>query len=487
MQLIEEIKSKLGEKGFLIFGLGVAFHLLSVIFSEGFHRPDEHLGIMRFVGFNLGVLNESQALSSWEYPAKIRPWLQPMLYSWILTIPYKLGLENPFHLSFILRILSSILALWTSYRLFIAGEKFLKSEIGKLTLVLGLFALWFLPFFHARTSAENLSSSLFMWGLALFIEKISSLSEESEFSGSLFDITLIGFLWGTSFIFRYQTIALSLPILIWCLFKISNKWKVIGLGTLGFLLIQILSVPVDYIGYGEWTFPPYNYFYENIVNGKASQFGTDPFWYYITKGLSRGIPPVSVLILVSTLWFFFKKKMSLLTWSGLCFIIIHSMVSHKEIRFILPMASLFAFYMAFFTEKYHQKIPRWVFIILLVTNFGALAFSSIKPAHNPIGFYKYMYESSEKIEVVFTKNVVRDQLFFYQKNQIEMIHFKEYEELKGHQSWVLVDRLFEGRELEKKGCSPKYSPFPRFIEDLFIKFEKNKRMWILLSCEGQKS
>ena len=53
--------------------LGAFFHLLAVFFSEGFHRPDEHLGIMRFIACKLGIFStEELGKLSWEYPARKR-------------------------------------------------------------------------------------------------------------------------------------------------------------------------------------------------------------------------------------------------------------------------------------------------------------------------------------------------------------------------------------------------------------------------------
>ena len=44
--------------------ISLFFHILAIIFSDGFHRPDEHLGIMRWMSFKLGLMDDK--ILSWN-------------------------------------------------------------------------------------------------------------------------------------------------------------------------------------------------------------------------------------------------------------------------------------------------------------------------------------------------------------------------------------------------------------------------------------
>jgi phosphatidylinositol glycan class B len=46
----------------------------------------------------------------------------------------------------------------------------------------------------------------------------------------------------------------------------------------------ILMVIVDYIGYGQWTFVPYNFFLFNVLEGKDKLYGVHPWHWYFTQG-----------------------------------------------------------------------------------------------------------------------------------------------------------------------------------------------------------
>ena len=489
---LENFQKVHGKYIFLFFSFGLLFHLLAVIFSEGFHRPDEHLGIMRFVGYKLGLLTSSQALTSWEWPAQIRPWFQPYLYYLITIIPVKLGLTNPFVLTFLLRLFSSLMAYFAHLYFFEKTVHYCQTIRGKHVFAFGLTLLWFLPFFHARTTAENLGTSFFLFGLTLFISKINSLEDKSIFSGSTKDILLIGSLWSLSFITRYQMIAMTGPILIWIFLKVENKGKLLSLGVLSFVVMQLLNFPLDFLGYGEWTLAPWNYFKENIVSGKSSHFGTDPFWYYLPKTLSRGIPFISLFLVIPTFWIFIKKPLHLLSFIGFFFLAIHSVIGHKEIRFIFPMVPLVAFYAAIFVESISEKcFPKWLWKFLFFQSVVALLISSMKPAHNPIKFYKHLYYHPSKMTQIYTLNVIRDQLFFYQNRPITFQPLKKIEDVETIKSesswnktfWILTDKLPQRKYLEDvKKCTVDYSSYLEWVLNNFGKYLKRSKVWTLLVC-----
>lgn len=105
----------------------------------------------------------------------------------------------------------------------------------------------------------------------------------------------------------------------------------------GILLMVLIGVLVDRWFYGEWTLSAWNYFDQNILLDKVSTFGVKPWWWYITEILEKGIPPFSLLYVGSFFLLIFYKPKSPLTWSILPFIIVHSLIGHKEIRFVFPI------------------------------------------------------------------------------------------------------------------------------------------------------
>jgi len=92
--------------------------------------------------------------------------------------------------------------------------------------------------------------------------------------------------------------------------------------------------------YGNYTFTFINYFLTNIVDDIASTFGTSPWYFYFIKYINYGIIPISIITLFAILLlvFFAPKKMTV--WIIIPFLVIHSVVPHKELRFLFPLANL---------------------------------------------------------------------------------------------------------------------------------------------------
>lgn len=449
-----------------ILWCGIFFHLLAVIFSEGFQRPDEHLGIMRFVAMKLQMITPEQGQVSWEYPAMIRPWLQPFFHYLILRPFQFLGLNDPFVMSFMLRLVSSIFGLvgtWSFYLYF--KNDFQKKE----SFLFVLLSLWFIPFFHARPTAENWCASAFIIALPWVLSNKKSL--------------LAGFFLALSFIFRYQMIVPIGALALWMIVFKKISLKNFFLISIGFLITNAVSTIIDYWGYGTWTFAPWNYWYHNIVEKRAASFGVEPWWYYLEKIITRGIPPFSLFIFFGTLLFWWKEKKHVLTWISLSFLVVHSLIGHKEVRFLFPMSALACYFAYWLFEKYSAKLRPWIMKGLVTVNILLLLWASLRPAHDPIKFYKHLYYERPDIKEMTTLNLVRDQLHFYQRHDIKMTYSQSIPDQLSE--WILSDQNSHRETLLARGCSVDFSSYPEWVMNLKIKSIYKSKSWSLYHC-GEK-
>lgn len=456
----------------------IIFHLIAVFFSEGYHRPDEHLGIIRLVFFKLGLFPENEL--SWEFPAQIRPWLQPALYYNLTKIINLLGITDPFFIIFSFRLISSILgmhAYFLFHRDFILKNSF--NNTTKNIATLFLVFMWFLPFFHARSSAENLGITFFLYGL-VFLNRVRFRKLD------LLEIFAVGSFFAISFIVRFQMGFMVFSTMIWYLVKKRIKilpWTLICIlmgATIG------LSVFIDYWGYGNYTFTPWNYYYQNIVNKMAAGFGVSPWYYYFTKTLTKGIPPISLFYIIPFFWIWIKKPMSLFTWVTLPYLIIHSIVGHKELRFIFALSAFIPWAIAIFYRQY-PHFPKKGFKVLFSVNLIALLIASIKPAFSEISFYKYLWNQPEKIEKIYTLGVFRDQLKVYLKNPIEQIvteQSKINSISKDKVMWFLADKSNDRDYFdEKDNCHQEYLSYPKWLLNKSTKkYFKRSKVWALYRC-----
>ena len=92
----------------------------------------------------------------WESWARIRPWLQPYIYYYFISLLKFFGISDPFSWSLAIRLFSSILGyLSIIYLFFTIKEDFFKKNSNFNYLL--FFTFWFYPFLHSRTSSEYLS------------------------------------------------------------------------------------------------------------------------------------------------------------------------------------------------------------------------------------------------------------------------------------------------------------------------------------------
>ena len=93
--------------------VAVGVHVAAACFNGGFLNADEHYQIIEFAQYKLG--RQSLSALPWEFTAQIRPALQPWLVVVLIRLCRVFGVTTPFTIAFLLRLLSALLALWTSF------------------------------------------------------------------------------------------------------------------------------------------------------------------------------------------------------------------------------------------------------------------------------------------------------------------------------------------------------------------------------------
>jgi phosphatidylinositol glycan class B len=106
------------------------------------------------------------------------------------------------------------------------------------------------------------------------------------------------------------------------------------------LLVSAIS---DRYYFGEWTFPPYQWFHFNISQDLAVFYGRNDWHYY----LSQGLPLLLTAYVPFTLAAFYQATSLpasnirfILTTTIFVTIATLSLISHKEVRFIYPLLPL---------------------------------------------------------------------------------------------------------------------------------------------------
>ena len=414
-------------------------YLLAVLFSVGYYHPDEHHQLLEFAGLKLGM-NEGVDLP-WEYRYQMRPTLQVYLVVWIYSFLKFLGLSSPFLLAAFLRLLSVAISFLGIHLLIKAFLPKIESHQLKILFVLLAFLLWFNVFNNVRFSSENWSGTLFMIGFSLL--QFESWRKYKHY-------LLIGLLFGFSIVFRFQTGLLIGGLILWLLFINKKSIKIIALLILGIFCSIGIGVISDFFYYNEWTFTYWNYLYQNLVLGKASGFGIEPWWFYLTESFLVGIPPLSLIFIFSFLLVFIFKPKSILTWTFLPFIIIHSIIGHKELRFLFP---ILGFLPLFIIESFEivqkwmkdrdifkTKLYRITKISFFVVYIIVLIVITFKPAESNVNLYKAIYNGYSQpayfISIGENPYLGSTELKFYQRENLEVLQVSEFKDIYQYQNGV---------------------------------------------------
>jgi len=138
------------EKHFFLSAL--VLYVVSALFSTGYYSGDELLSVIEFAAYKIGTIEPEQL--AWDFDARIRPALQPFIAFLIFKVLGFLSITDPYTQAFILRLLTSLLAVF-SIRFFTRTcRKMVHPEFHAVYLFLSYF-LWFLPLVNVRFMSES--------------------------------------------------------------------------------------------------------------------------------------------------------------------------------------------------------------------------------------------------------------------------------------------------------------------------------------------
>jgi phosphatidylinositol glycan class B len=332
---------------------GVLIQIITSITAVGASSADQHFQIIEFSLNQLG--QPSGAPYVWEYDHFVRGTIQVYIFSGYHLTLNASGITDPYTQLTILRIILGLL-MFLVFNLLVF-HYFGKGPRKTLLFVLLLMNFsWVLPYTRTLFCAEMMSS-LFFFGTLLLYE-----TKKEKWTSFWFPV-LIGFLFSLAFYFRLQVATLLLGFGIWLVF-FEKRYKHILPIALGFGIGILFNGLLDYGYYKTWIFTPYEYYNVNINEGRAAQFGTSSFWRYI--GLIILVAPAplfSIVLFYYGIKTFFRKYSNPVFLSTVIFIIVHSMIGHKEERFMFPVFNVLPLVYGWSfepLEKFYASTKQWI-------------------------------------------------------------------------------------------------------------------------------
>ncbi len=404
----------------------IAYYFLVALIAFWYIHADEHMQIFEFASYKAGI-TPLDALA-WEFQARIRTSILPF-FAFLLIKGFGIvGVGNPFVIESFSRVLSTALFIFSLYRLAPFFLEQLNDEGDKKKLVLFTLCFWLFPTYMIRFNSESLSASFFWIAFSIFDYRKTSSPQKGM-------LLLTGVLIGFSFYFRFQIAFLILILFIWSLIFLKNRfldWLFIGIGAMLPFCIELIT---NFWLYGEFVFTPYHYFEQNIIHNVAASFGTEPFYYYFQCIFLFSFPLIGIFLLVGTVLYIIKFNKSVFTYLLAGFIGVHSIIGHKEFRFISPVFTILVpmafigFYYGFKNRKLVNNSIKAVIIMNLLLLPTALIVKSPRMMNYFILYFDTLHE--ERIYYDFpnpyglSKRFPDTKHYFYKRKDLKVIETKK--------------------------------------------------------------
>jgi len=350
----------------LVFLVAVLVYLVTAWNSTGYHSADEHFQIIAFAQWKVGELAVEHL--AWEFDAGIRSSFQPWIAVGVFRCAEACGISDPFTRTLLLRLLTAAFALIAVRGFARVTSATMDAKLQKPYLAIA-YLLWFLPFLHVRFSSESWS------GLFLLVMFTTILKRGN---GWAFKAGIIA---GLAMLCRPPTGLIVLSAVAWMMtMRKDHLRSMLSLG-LGALVVLLLGALLDSAFYGSFTPTTWNYVHMGFAGDAGHRFDELPWYYYPPWIVKYAIPPIGALILLAFVVMVLKRPKHLVVWCAVPYVLVHSFIGHKELRFLYPLADLVPWLLisawAVIQGTSWEKVPRAVMLgltgILLVANLVGLS------------------------------------------------------------------------------------------------------------------
>ncbi|KAG8505243.1 GPI mannosyltransferase 3 [Galemys pyrenaicus] len=258
---------------------------------------------------------------TWEWTEKLRGYTYPLIFASIYKVLHLVGKDSVQMLIWIPRLAQALLSAVADIKLYSLMKQLENQQLARWVL-----CSWFTWYCCTRTLTNTMETVLTI--IALFYYPL----EGSKSMSSVKYSSLVAL----AFVIRPTALIPWIPLLFRHFWQEQRKLDTIlhQFLPIGFVTLS-LSLIIDRIFFGQWTLVQFNFLKFNVLQNLGAFYGSHPWhWYF-----SQGFP----VVLGTHLPFFIHgcflapKKYRILLVTVLWTLLVYSMLSHKEFRFIYPV------------------------------------------------------------------------------------------------------------------------------------------------------
>ena len=335
---------------------GLLLRLWLAFTDDGIYWPDEiyqSLEPAHCLVFGYGLV-------AWELVEGARSWAFPGALAAVLKLCAVLGLDEPRAYLGAVRVLFCAAAAATGYgvlRLARAlGAGPLAASAGAATFLLGSVPIYFAH----RAMSETASAAPVVLGLSLLLQR----------DRPRWKVLAGASLLALAVFFRLQNAILAAGALALLAARRERRALLEAGGALA--AAAVAYGLLDLFTWGDLFHSARVYLRFNLLEGQASRWGTAEPWYY-ARVLWTSMPALALCL--GALCAAGARRAPGLSLLALSFFLAHSLVPHKELRFLFPLLPLLGALAAVGFDALPEAVPRRLALALVL---GCSAFSAAR-------------------------------------------------------------------------------------------------------------
>ncbi|MBD2664946.1 mannosyltransferase [Richelia sinica] len=282
---------------------------------------------------------------TWEFRDGIRSWVFPGILAVVMGLTAWLGEGSTGYVTGI-NVFLSLISLSLVVIAFLWGNNI----GGRITAVIcaSISMIWFeLIYFSPKAFTEVVATHFLLPGLYL--------SYQPKYSPSRQRLFLAGCLLGIALALRIHLLpCIALALVYIC----KTKWRYWLPMLAGITGVFLIFGTVDAF---TWTYPFQSFWlniWVNLVEGRSKLYGVSPWYEYVVfllKSWSWLFFPMMILVVIGS------RRSPILGWLAFIIILSHSLLAHKEYRFIYPAIPMLMILAGLGTaELVINWLPKWL-------------------------------------------------------------------------------------------------------------------------------
>jgi phosphatidylinositol glycan class B len=300
-------------------------------------------------------------LVAWEFRAGARSWAFPGFVALVLKACSVVGLTDARSYLMVVRGVFCLIGVATAAATFRLARSQGASPLSAAAAA-ALFALSAPAIFYApRAMSESAAALVVVVGLTLALHP----------EGRSWQLALGAALLALATMLRLQTAVFGLGLVVVLALTGRRRPALIMLAV--FAAGMLLFGLVDALTWGSWFHSAITYVRFNLVEDRSASWGTASFVYYpVVLVSSMGVAGFLMLALAAFAW---RRSRSL--WIlGVAFLVAHSLIPHKELRFVLPALPVACALAGVGLDQFTSRAPTWMSRSVAALLAVSLAFSA---------------------------------------------------------------------------------------------------------------